>query len=214
MLRNLDPTITNGRFVQYDMIDLYKFWQECHTCRQNNRSTCHKTGVHSKNTTITIREWRLSFKFIRKQFPVRLCFAMTRNKAQGQIITNVGLCQPQYVFSHGQLYVALSRGISMVTTKVLVITEQLDQQLGTYTRNVVYKNVLGEIWLIPSLEVITHGISHTYINLMKVLFVEFIVSEKEETIRTTTKEDVSLCIINLLQWFGTIKSRHAFQDTM
>lgn len=70
---------------------------------------------------------------------------MTRNKAQGQIITNVGLCQPQYVFSHGQLYVALSRGISMVTTKVLVITEQLDQQLGTYTRNVVYKNVLGEI---------------------------------------------------------------------
>jgi len=85
------------------------------------------------------------FKFIRKQFPIRLCFAMTINKAQGQTIPNVGLYLPQHVFSHGQLYVALSRGISMDTTKILVMTEQPERHTGTYTRNIVYKEVLGDI---------------------------------------------------------------------
>ena len=34
---------------------------------------------------------------------------MTMNKAQGQSINNLGVHLPQPVFSHGQLYVALSR---------------------------------------------------------------------------------------------------------
>ena len=54
----------------------------------------------------------LPFKFKQKQFPIRLSFAMTINKAQGQTIPNVGICLPGPVFSHGQLYVTLSRGVS------------------------------------------------------------------------------------------------------
>ncbi|CAI9265811.1 unnamed protein product [Lactuca saligna] len=60
------------------------------------------------------------FKLKRKQFPIQLSFAMTINKAQGQTIPNVDVYLPESVFSHGQLYVALSRGISRENTKVLV----------------------------------------------------------------------------------------------
>ena len=45
--------------------------------------------------------------FIRKQFPIRLCFAMTINKAMGQTLENVGIYLAQPVFSHGYLFVAL-----------------------------------------------------------------------------------------------------------
>ncbi|KAL6909792.1 hypothetical protein ACP4OV_001451 [Aristida adscensionis] len=61
----------------------------------------------------------LPFKLKRKQFPIRLSFAMTINKAQGQTIPNVGIYLPEPVFSHGQLYVALSRGVSRQSTRIL-----------------------------------------------------------------------------------------------
>ncbi|ONM01236.1 hypothetical protein ZEAMMB73_Zm00001d030646 [Zea mays] len=61
------------------------------------------------------------FQFKRKQFPVRLSFAMTVNKAQGQTIPNVGVYLPEPVFSHGQLYVALSRATARSNIKILVI---------------------------------------------------------------------------------------------
>ncbi|KAG5565447.1 hypothetical protein RHGRI_001363 [Rhododendron griersonianum] len=81
------------------------------------------------------------FQFKRTQFPIRLCFAMTINKAQGQTIPNVGVYLPQPVFSHGQLYVALSRVISMSTTKVLINVDS-KRQRKNYAKNIVYKEVL------------------------------------------------------------------------
>ncbi|XP_028123460.1 uncharacterized protein LOC114320578 [Camellia sinensis] len=39
--------------------------------------------------------------FTRCQFPIRLCFAMTINKAQGQTLDTVGIYLPQPVFLHG-----------------------------------------------------------------------------------------------------------------
>ncbi|XP_043687645.1 ATP-dependent DNA helicase PIF1-like [Telopea speciosissima] len=82
------------------------------------------------------------FHLKREQFPIRLNFSMTINKSQGQTIPHVGVYLPEPVFSHGQLYVALSRGISMSTTKVLVKRDYAKRRNGTYTKNVVYKEVL------------------------------------------------------------------------
>lgn len=50
-----------------------------------------------------------NLKFMRTQFPIQLCFAMTINKAQGQTFKRVGVDLSSPCFSHGQLYVALSR---------------------------------------------------------------------------------------------------------
>ncbi|KAG2666472.1 hypothetical protein I3760_15G062300 [Carya illinoinensis] len=47
------------------------------------------------------------FPFKRTQFPIRLSFAMSINKSQGQTLDFVGIYLPQPIFSHGQLYVAL-----------------------------------------------------------------------------------------------------------
>ncbi|KAK4395914.1 ATP-dependent DNA helicase pif1 [Sesamum angolense] len=68
----------------------------------------------------TSEDAKMPFEMIRRQFPIRLSFPLTINKSQGQTIPNVGIYLPDHVFSQGQLYVALSRGVSERTTKVLV----------------------------------------------------------------------------------------------
>jgi len=77
--------------------------------------------------------------FTRIQFPLRLCFAVTINKAQGQTLGKMGLSlDAQEVFSHGQLYVALSRVRTKNSVKILTkACDKYDQ-----VRNVVYKEVL------------------------------------------------------------------------
>jgi ATP-dependent exoDNAse (exonuclease V) alpha subunit len=79
-----------------------------------------------------------SFRLSRRQFPIRLAFALTINKAQGQSVKYVGLDLRSPVFSHGQLYVALSRATSEQRIKVLLP----DTALAAATKNVVYPEVL------------------------------------------------------------------------
>ena len=81
--------------------------------------------------------------FKKTQLSVRLCFAMTINKAQGQTLDFVGLYLKEPVFGHGQLYVALSRAKTANDVRVLV-KPSLDEQTDTVsTRNIVYDEVLS-----------------------------------------------------------------------
>lgn len=82
-------------------------------------------------------------KFQRRQFPLSVCFAMTINKSQGQTLSRVGLYLPTPVFSHGQLYVAISRVKSRNGLKILISDE--DGKLCSVTKNVVYKEVFQKI---------------------------------------------------------------------
>jgi ATP-dependent exoDNAse (exonuclease V) alpha subunit len=61
------------------------------------------------------------FQFKQKQFPIWLSFAMTVNKAQGKTIPNIGVYLPEPVFSHGQLYVALSRATARSNIRILAV---------------------------------------------------------------------------------------------
>ena len=82
----------------------------------------------------------------RRQFPIRLCFAMTIYKAQGESINNLVVYLRQPVFSHGQLYVALSRAGLPHRTKIMLIDvkdtqEPIQDNNGKYRTNVVYNGV-------------------------------------------------------------------------
>ncbi|XP_057744719.1 uncharacterized protein LOC130962534 [Arachis stenosperma] len=63
----------------------------------------------------------IPFKFQRRQFPINFYFAMTINKSQGQTLSSVGLFLRRPVFSHGQLYVAISRVKSKDGLRILVL---------------------------------------------------------------------------------------------
>ena len=66
-----------------------------------DRETCH----HKSSSFLEFQCLRPLLHFQRTQFPLRFAFAITISKSLGR----VGLVVDQPVFSHGQLYVALSR---------------------------------------------------------------------------------------------------------
>lgn len=90
---------------------------------------------------IIVNETRdFHFVFCRKQFPVRLSYAMTMNKSQGQTLNMVGLYLPRPIFTHGQLYVAISRITSKSGLKILM--HDTDNTKKDCTDNIVYKEIL------------------------------------------------------------------------
>ncbi|KAF8758703.1 Helitron helicase-like domain at N-terminus [Rhizoctonia solani] len=100
------------------------------------------TGSEAGNTvfipriSLTPPETEFGFQLSRRQFPVRVAFAMTVNKSQGQSVDHVGLDLEREAFSHGQLYVAFSRCTS--ASHVFVY----NRKHTPTTRNVVYKTAL------------------------------------------------------------------------
>ena len=93
---------------------------------------------------LTPSDTGLPFQLRRRQFPLRLSYAMTINKAQGQTFEKVGIFLRRPCFSHGQLYVAFSRARSFDDIKIKVLTTDKQGYVldKSYTKNVVYRQVL------------------------------------------------------------------------
>ena len=85
-----------------------------------------------------------AIRFVRRQFPIRLAYAITIDKSQGQTFDRVGIYLERPVFAHGQLYVAFSRarGFPHIRVKVLPSEMQGAFEGLTYTENVVYPELL------------------------------------------------------------------------
>ncbi|KAL5122957.1 ATP-dependent DNA helicase PIF1 [Glycine soja] len=97
----------------------------------------HRTYIPRMNLSPSDSPW--PFKLIRRQFPFMVSFAMIINKSQGQSLAHVGLYLPTPVFSHDQLYVALSRVQSKKGLHILIHDNQGTPKNTTI--NVVYKEV-------------------------------------------------------------------------
>jgi hypothetical protein len=128
LLRNLDaPRLCNGTRL-------------CITQLQKNviQATI-MTGCGKGETVFLPRfpfDTEFPVRFRRLQFPVKLCFAMTINKAQGQSLRVAGINLETPCFSHGQLYVACSR---VGTGKNLFILAPEGK-----TKNIVYPLALQQ----------------------------------------------------------------------
>ena len=91
-----------------------------------------------------------SYQLTRKQFPLRLAYAMTYNKSQSQTLSKVLLDVTSPPFSQGQLYVALSRVCDCRNIVMYLKREQLTEvQIDRHTmclvptiKNIVYQNVI------------------------------------------------------------------------
>lgn len=79
----------------------------------------------------------LPFILKRRQFPVIVSYAMTIHKSQGQSFDKVGVFLPESVFSHGQLYVAVSRVRSPENLSIF-----LSEGSKGITKNIVYPELL------------------------------------------------------------------------
>ncbi|XP_027072018.2 uncharacterized protein [Coffea arabica] len=140
LIRNLNPAegLCNGtRLI-------------CRELKQNTICAEIAVGQHRGKTVLLPRiplqsadNEKNGIPFKRTQFPIKLCFAMTINKSQGQTLDYVGIYLREPVFSHGQLYVALSRAKTSSAVKVLIVPATYsDSATCTKTRNVVYREVL------------------------------------------------------------------------
>jgi ATP-dependent DNA helicase PIF1 len=79
----------------------------------------------------------LPFTFARKQFPLRLAYAMTINKSQGQTLSHVGLHFAIDIFLHGQFYVVFSRAKAPANVRVQLL-DTVHGRIGLMC-NVVYE---------------------------------------------------------------------------
>ncbi|XP_046389348.1 uncharacterized protein LOC124158205 [Ischnura elegans] len=94
---------------------------------------------------------RISFRFpftegsplqvLRRQFPLALAYSMTGHKSQGQTIEYVGIDLRTNCFTHGQLYVLLSRVRRPQDIVVLVPQNKIVDGIA-YAKNVVFEELL------------------------------------------------------------------------
>ena len=103
LLRNLD--VANGLSNGTRLI-LLEATPRIITCQIINGPNAFKT-VLIPRISLDTRDNAYPFIMTRRQCPVRLAFAMTMNKAQGQTLKKVAIYLHQPVFGHGQLYVSL-----------------------------------------------------------------------------------------------------------
>ena len=133
LMRNLDPQhgLCNGT-----RLTLLRTCRNCLEVRINRGGFDGQCRLLYRCALSTSTD--ISFTLTRTQFPAKLAFAMTINKSQGQSLHHVGIDLQHEVFTHGQLYVALSRTTDVQNISILLSEDNLGEKI----KNIVYPEVL------------------------------------------------------------------------
>jgi len=138
LLRNFDPSNGHCNGSRYVVTHLHDHVIEAALA----------TGAHAgkrlfiPRIPITPSDNIYPFRMQRRQFPIRLCFGMTSNKSQGQTLRQVGIYLKNDFFSHGQLYVAMSRVGDPTKVQILAKNGKRRNMSGTFVNNIVYHEIL------------------------------------------------------------------------
>ncbi|KAK1397391.1 hypothetical protein POM88_007254 [Heracleum sosnowskyi] len=139
LMRNLNQTLGLCNGTRMMVTKCLKHCVQCEVISGSYKGTRH----FIPRMELCPTETRLPFKLCRKQMPLQICYAMTINKVQGQSLQTVGLFMPKSVFTHGQLYVAVSRVTSPQGLKFFI--DDLMGKPTNITQNVVYKEVFYNV---------------------------------------------------------------------
>ena len=108
-------------------------------------SLLNSQKVSSQRSLCRFLPWNVS----QLQFPIKIAYCLTINRAQGQSASKCGILLPKDVSTHGQIYVAFSRcgnpnNIYVWAEQSQFETYNLSKQ-KTYVKNVVYDEVIKDI---------------------------------------------------------------------
>lgn len=139
ILRNIDPAngVCNGTRILIT---------ELHQHQVFGRIISDKfkgTEVRIHRIDFVSDEKSPEFRFRRRQFPLRLAFASTLNRIQGQTLEHVGIYLRNEMFSHGHFYTAITRTHQKKNIKIM-----FDNASRRSLRNIVYHEVLDREQLI------------------------------------------------------------------
>ncbi|CAN1823383.1 ATP-dependent DNA helicase pif1 [Linum perenne] len=139
LLRNINPTSEMCNGTRILLTDLGEYVISGLIVS----GTLEGTTVAIPRIILDVTDNRWPFTLRRRQFPIRICYAMTINKSQGQTLDHVGIYLPKPVFSHGQLYVVVSR--VRLANGLHILIPNISPNPDNETRNIVYQDILHEI---------------------------------------------------------------------
>ena len=122
-MRNLATAdgLVNGTRLVVRKIHFAERLIECETLRPGPNGTRKRFFIPRIHFKLEV----MGKNVIRRQYPLRLAYAMTLNKSQGKTFRRGLLVLTRDVFTHGQLYVGLTRFGAAADVAVLVCPERI-----------------------------------------------------------------------------------------
>ena len=140
LLRNIDPEKGFCNGTRLRVLEMGTNVLKLETLEQN---PLERKIILLPKMTISPTTTNIPFKFKRRQFPLNVSYCLSIHKSQGQTFEKVGVDLSDDLFTHGQLYVAVSRCRRKTGLKIKLKENANTQKNNNKIYNIVYESVLN-----------------------------------------------------------------------